>query len=58
MAILSKYNVTMIIDKETKQRIEQVELSMILQLHTLEKWSVRGEVWFHSEAYTIYMCNL
>lgn len=48
----------MIIDKETKQRIEQVELSMILQLHTLEEWSVRGEVWFHSEAYTIYMCNL
>ena len=48
----------MIIDKETKQRIEQVELAMILQLHIVEGWTVRGEVWFHSEIYTRYMCNL
>lgn len=48
----------MIIDKETKQRIEQMEIMMILQLQSLEGWTVRGEKWFHSEAYTIYMCNL
>ena len=48
----------MIIDRETKQRIEQVEMSMILLLHSLDNWTLRGERWFHSEAYTIYMCNL
>ena len=48
----------MLIDKETKQRIEQMELMMILQIQSIPGWTVRGERWFHSEIYTIYMCNI